>query len=178
VAESSFIARVPEAEPYVAHLREQFDPAARLGVPAHVTPLYPVMSPELIETAVVERVRAVVAATRSFVFTLARVCRFPDVLYIAPEPSGPFVELTEHLVYHFPEFPPYGGQYDGIVPHLTVAHGSQLEHSRAETELQAALSGGGGIVCSCRELVLIENASGRWQQMHVFPLASVAHAAG
>jgi len=158
-------------------LREQFDPAARLGVAAHITLLYPFMSPELIDSAVVERVRVAVAAARSFAFTLARVCRFPDVLYIAPEPSHPFIELTECLVRQFPEFPPYGGRHHGIVPHLTVARGSNPEHIRAESELQAALSGG-AIVCSCKELVLIENASGRWQQMHAFPLTLVSHAAG
>ena len=163
VAESSFIARVPQAEPYVSHLREQFDPAARLGVPAHITLLYPFMAPELIGTAVLERVRAVVATRSSFAFSLAGVGRFPDVLYIAPEPAAPFIELTEGLVRQFPEFRPYGGQYDGIVPHLTVAHGGRLEHSRAEAELRSALSGSGGIACSCRELVLIENATGRWQ---------------
>lgn len=60
------------------------------------------------------------------------------MLYIAPDASGPFVELTE-CVHQFAEVLPYGGQCDGIVPHLSVAHGSKLEHSRAETVLQAAL---------------------------------------
>jgi 2'-5' RNA ligase len=176
VAESAFIACVPEAEPYVGHLREQFDPSAKRGVPAHITLLYPFMSPELIGTAVLERARAAVAATPSFAFTLARLSRFPGAVYLAPDPSAPFIELTKRLVRQFPEFPPYGGQYEGIVPHLTVAHGGRLEHSRLETELLISLSG--GIACSCSELVLIENASGRWQQMHVFPLSSAAHAAG
>ena len=178
MAESAFIAHVPEAEPYVAHLREQFDPSARLGVPAHITLLYPFMSPELIGTVVVEQARAAVAATHSFAFTLKRVCRFPGALYLAPEPSAPFVELTNSLVRQFPEFLPYGGQYEVIVPHLTVAHGGRLEHSRAETELLTSLPGSAGITCSCSELVLIENATGRWQQMHSFPVSSPAHAAG
>jgi 2'-5' RNA ligase len=177
VAESAFIARVPEAEPYVAHLREQFDPVAKLGMPAHITLLYPFMSPELIDTAVVEQARVIVAGARRFVFSLARICRFPDVLYLAPDPSGLFIALTERLVRQFPEFPPYGGQYESIVPHLTVAHGSGLEHSRAEAELQSALSASGGIACSVREVVLMENTSGRWRQMHLFPLAGAAYAA-
>jgi len=176
VAESAFIARVPEAEPYVAHLREQFDPSAKLGVPAHITLLYPFMSPELIGTAVLERARTAVAATHIFAFTLARVSRFPGALYLAPEPATPFIELTRRLVHQFPEFLPYGGQYEGIVPHLTVAHGGRLEHSRVETELLISLSA--GIACSCSELALTENASGRWQHMHAFPLPSAAHAAG
>ena len=176
MAESAFIACVPEAEPYVGHLRERFDPSAKVGMPAHITVLYPFMSPDLIGTAVLERARAVVVATRTFAFTLARVSRVPGAVYLAPEPSAPFIELTKRLVREFPEFPPYSGQYEGIVPHLTVAHGGRLEHSRVETELLISLSA--GIACSCSELVLIENTSGRWQQMHVFPLSYAAHAAG
>jgi 2'-5' RNA ligase len=176
VAESAFIACVPEAEPYVAHLRAQFDPSAKLGVPAHITLLYPFMAPELIGTAVLERARAAVAATHSFTFTLASVSRFPGAIYLAPEPAAPFIELTKRLVRQFPQFPPYSGQYETIVPHLTVAHGGSLEHSRVETELLNSLSA--GIACSCSELVLIENASGLWQHMHVFALSAAAHAAG
>ena len=178
MAESAFVVRVPEAEPYVAELREQFDPAAKLGMPAHITLLYPFMSPELIDAVVVGQARALVASARGFVFSLLRVCRFPYVLYLAPDPSGPFVALTERLVHQFPAFPPYGGQYEGVVPHLTVAHGNTLEHGRAEGELQSALSAAGGIACSVREVVLMENASGLWQQMHAFPLAGVTHSAG
>ena len=162
----------------MAHLREQFDPVAKLGMPAHITLLYPFLSPELIDAAVVEQARAVAAGARRFVFSLARVSRFPDVLYLAPDPADPFIALTEHLVRQFPAFPPYGGKYEGVVPHLTVAHGSGLEHSCAEAELQSALSANGGIACSVSEVVLMESASGRWQQMHVFPLAGAAHAAG
>jgi hypothetical protein len=60
------------------------------------------------------------------------------------------------------------------LPHLTVAHGGRLEHSRVETELLISLCA--GIGSSCSEVVLIENASGRWQQMQVFPLSFAAHA--
>jgi hypothetical protein len=43
MAESAFIVCVPEAEPHVAVLRERFDASARLGLPAHITMLYPFM---------------------------------------------------------------------------------------------------------------------------------------
>ena len=177
MAESAFVACVPEAEPLVAHLREQFDPVAKVGMPAHVTLLYPFMAPELIDTAVVEQARAALAGAHKFAFNLARVCRFTDVLYLAPDPPGPFVALTERLLRQFPGFPPYGGQHQSVVPHLTVARGGGLEHSRTEAELRSALSACGQIVCSVSEVVLMQNASGHWQQMHVFPLPGTAHAA-
>lgn len=177
MAESAFVVLVPEAEPLVAHLREQFDPVAKLGMPAHVTLLYPFMSPELIDTAVVEQARAVVAGAYRFIFTLAKVSRFTEVLYLAPEPSAPFIALTERLVRQFPKFPPYGGQHKSVVPHVTAAHGAELEHSRIETELRFAISARGEIACLVSEVALMQNASGRWQPMHVFPLAGSVNAA-
>jgi len=170
VAESAFVVRVPEAEPHVSHWRGQFDPAARVGMPAHITLLFPFASPQRIDTAMVEQARKVVAGVRAFAFGLVGIGRFPDALYLVPEPSGPFVELTERLVRQFPEFPPYGGQYRGVVPHLTVARGNELEHSRAEAALRSALSTRGGIACSATEVVLMENASGAWRQMEVLRL--------
>ncbi|HEY6514438.1 MAG TPA: 2'-5' RNA ligase family protein [Burkholderiaceae bacterium] len=155
----------------MARLRERFDPSAALGMPAHITLLYPFMPPELMGAAVLQQVRAAVAGTCGFAFSLARVDRFPGVLYLAPEPASPFIELTRLLAHEFPEFPPYGGRYEAIVPHLTVAQAGGAEQSHAEAELLSSLSGSAGIACSCSELVLMENAAGRWEPMHVFPLA-------
>jgi hypothetical protein len=42
------------------------------------------------------------------------------VTYLAPEPAATFRRLTSELHKLFPEFPPYGGAFDEIVPHLTV----------------------------------------------------------
>ena len=75
--QSAFIVRVPQAEPHVATLRERLDPSARLGVPAHITVLYPFMAPEQIDAALVAKVRAIATATAPFVFRLARIDRFP-----------------------------------------------------------------------------------------------------
>src|SRR5262249_43231292 len=112
--ESALIVSVPEAEPHVAHLRERYDPAARLGVPAHITLLFPFFSPERITAAVRDEIREIASATTAFSFRLAGPRRFPGVLYLAPEPLAPLVELTEALVRRFPEFPPYGGQFPTI----------------------------------------------------------------
>src|SRR5262249_10404176 len=114
--ESALIVRVPEAEPHVAHLRERHDPAAQLGVPAHITLLFPFLSPERITAAVLGEIRAIASATAAFSFRLSGPRHFPGVLYLAPEPPAPFVELTEALVRRFPEFPPYGGQISSILP--------------------------------------------------------------
>jgi hypothetical protein len=42
---SAVVVPVPEAEPRVGALRTALDPSAALGVPAHVTILYPFVAP-------------------------------------------------------------------------------------------------------------------------------------
>jgi 2'-5' RNA ligase len=168
--ESALVVNVPEAEPYVGALRERFDPVAKLGVPAHITVLYPFIPPEQITDTVLRKLRGVLSSLTPFDFRLVRIARFPTALYLAPEPAQPFVGLTERIMRAFPEYPPYGGQYDSIVPHLTVAQAGTAEHDVAEAELIAALPSRVGIEASCNEVVLIENSSGRWERMHSFRL--------
>jgi 2'-5' RNA ligase len=171
MAESALAVGVPKAEPYVGTLRQRFDPSAKLGMPAHITVLYPFIPPERIADSVVRKLRDILASVAAFEFRLIRIARFPTALYLAPEPAQPFVRLTEAVVRAFPECPPYGGQHDSIVPHLTVAQAGTAEHDVAETELVAALPPRVGIEAFCNEVVLIENSSGRWEPMHSFRLA-------
>lgn len=172
MAESGFIVRVPEAEPLVRALRERYDESARLGVPAHVTVLFPFMPPERVDASVLERIRRVVGSARSFEFSLSAVARFPATAYLAPEPPAPFVALTEALVAEFPQFPPFGGEFPTVIPHLTVAHGSAEEAQAVETQLIARLAEHGPIKSTCRSLELLENSSGHWRLLHVFRLAA------
>jgi hypothetical protein len=48
---SGLIVEVPEAEPDVARLRERLDASAPLGIPAHITVLFPFMPPRTIDPA-------------------------------------------------------------------------------------------------------------------------------
>ena len=169
-AETALIVRVAAAEPCVAALRERHDPVARLGVPAHVTVLYPFVAPAAITADVIERTRRAVATVRSFRFRLEAIERFPDTVWLAPEPATPFVALTTAIARAFPSHPPYGGRFATIVPHLTVAHGTATELAAIERELRARLDGCGSIESECREIELIENTTGRWCQSRTFPL--------
>ena len=171
MAESALIVSVPEAEPVVSRLRERFDPSARLGVPAHVTVLYPFLSPDRLTRRLLTRVRAVVAAVDSFTFRLASVARFPDTLYLVPEPSEPFVALTNLLAANFPECTPYLGKFEAIVPHLTVARVDEpRQRAIVEHEVLAVLQFPDGLFCHCQQLTLIDNASGRWREIETFKL--------
>lgn len=167
---SAFAVKVPAAEPIAADLRRRFDPTVALGVPAHITLLVPFMDPALITDEVLARARRVLQCTAPFSFVLGKVERFPETAYLAPEPTAPFIEMTRALVKEFPDFPPYDGAHDDIVPHLSVAHGNALHAEEAAIELQARLLASGAVHANCIEVALIENSSGRWQDFHVFPL--------
>src|SRR4051812_48642401 len=84
LAETALICRVPEAERYIAHYRQRFDPSARRNVPAHVTILYPFMAPESIDADVLETLSGVARSVPCFQYRLARTERFPVAMYLAP----------------------------------------------------------------------------------------------
>lgn len=170
MAESAFVVYVPEAESCVGPLRERFDASARLGVPAHVTVLVPFMSPERITDAVTSEVRRALSAVRSFSFALSEVRRFPATAYLAPEPAEPFIALTESLVRSFPEYPPFRGEFETIVPHLTVANGNAAQAAVAAAELAVAMQARGHIASVCTGVALLENSTGMWRELRSFPL--------
>ena len=171
MAETALICRVPEAERYIAHYRQRFDPSARRNVPAHVTILYPFMAPELIDAEVLATLQRIAGSVPCFDYRMAKTQRFPVALYLEPAPDKPFSALTDGIFRAFPDYPPFDGKFDTVVPHVTVAHGDEPLLCEIEVELRIALPGA-GVAARCNELVLIENSSGRWEQMHVFALGA------
>ena len=171
MAESALVVLVPEAENYVSAIREQFDPSARLGVPAHITLLYPFANPAAIGASTLNALDTVFSAATSFSFHLATPARFPDALYLAPEPAPPLIAMIRAITARFPSYLPYGGQFHSVVPHLTVARGSSQDLAFAEQGLTGMLASS-RIQARCQQGVLIENSSGRWKPMQAFPLAT------
>lgn len=66
-------------------------------------------------------VEAYFADQPPFSYQLTQVCTFPDgPRYLSPEPVSAFSRLTHGLHQIFPEYPPYEGKFDLVVPHLTI----------------------------------------------------------
>ena len=53
------------------------------------------------------------------------------MLWLGPREPGPFRVLTARVHQAFPAYPPYQGQFDDVVPHLTVGEGQPLDDLRA-----------------------------------------------
>jgi hypothetical protein len=86
------------------------------------------------------------------------------VVYLAPEPAEPFVELTRALWRRFPGWPPYGGVHPTITPHLTVAWHEKLDE--AETDVASRLPVRG---CAREAALLRRAAPERWESVARFP---------
>jgi 2'-5' RNA ligase len=122
VAETALLVPVPAAEPLVRDHRLAHDPVAPLGVPAHITVLYPFVPPDTLDDALEAAVAEVLRDFAAFDYELRDVRSFDDgVLYLAPVPDEPFAALTNAVAARWPEHPPYGGGFDTVIPHLTVA---------------------------------------------------------
>jgi 2'-5' RNA ligase len=134
--DSAVIVTVPPAEAAVAPYRALFDRAAALGVPAHVTVLYPFVPPSEIDTRVTDTLAVAVVSVPRFDAVWAATGWFgSDVLWLDPQPADQFRALTTAVSSAFPDYPPYGGEYDDVKPHLTVGEGAAAEDLR-EVEAQ------------------------------------------
>ncbi len=174
MATSAVFALVPEAEAWVAHLRERFDPAARRGLSAHITILYPLAAPETVNEGMLRRLAEVAGAMSPFRYALTHVARFPGTVYLAPKPASRFARLHEACAAAFPD--EGAGKHQTYIPHLSVARHGQGEDYGVEAELAATLKINGPIECLCRELVLMENGSGLWRSISAFMLGNDAPA--
>jgi 2'-5' RNA ligase len=95
VTQSAVVVPVPAAEPAVGRHRARLDGAAAAGVPAHVTILYPFVPPDAITAETVAGLARAVGSIAAFDCTFRRMAWFGDqVLWLAPEPDGPFRALT------------------------------------------------------------------------------------
>ena len=168
--ESAVIVTVPPAEAAVAPYRAQFDRAASLGVPAHVTVLYPFMPPSEIDATVIDTLAAAVASVPSFNAVFEATGWFgADVLWLDPQPADQFRALTTAVSKAFPDYPPFGGVHDEVIPHLTVGHGAAAERLR-EIEEQILSHLPIRMTVTSATLWCGTDVSGSWQQAAALPL--------
>jgi 2'-5' RNA ligase superfamily len=168
---SGLIIEVSEAEPAVRQYRERLDTNASLGIPAHITVLFPFMPPQTIDTTALTEIERLFAEVSGFRFRLDHTDWFgDDVLWLAPRDPAPFRDLTQRVFQAFPAFPPFEGQFDGVVPHLTIGHGHPLSDLRtAEDSVQAHLPIDG--YTTAVTLMTQQFADGHWTKAATFTLA-------
>lgn len=127
---------LPEAGDIMLHVRSHFQgelPPA--GVPPHITLQYPWMPPAQIDERVLAEACSLFAAFPAFDFSLRLGWFGREVLLLVPDDPTPLIRLTEAILRRWPEYPYYGGQYDAIEPHVTLAFGNEASLSALAAEI-------------------------------------------
>lgn len=171
--QSSVLVPVPNADFVVGPWRLEHDPVAAAGVPAHITLVVPWLPPRLISEEELGALESELSDVGSFDFELARVGWFGErVLWLAPEPAEPFLALTHRLAQRF-STPPWEGEFDEVVPHLTVAHaGAGVDLALIAGEVAGRLP----LRCRAEEVWVMTGGGpapsrGRWELRHRVRLA-------
>ena len=153
-------------------LRRDHVDNARLGVPAHVTVLFPFVPPSTIDDGTLDRARAAIAGTPAFDVEFRDVTSFDavptkeGVVWLPPEPAVPFIEMTEAVAAAFPGYQPYEGIHDTVIPHLTLANVDvDIEEltaaARPELPFRRRVDAAA---------LLVEDDAGRWRIAERLPL--------
>jgi 2'-5' RNA ligase superfamily protein len=130
------------------------------GMPPHVTLLYPAPGD-------VVGIAETLWDFAAFDVDFGQLDRFPGTLWLAPEPSSPFREMTSALAARYPDYPPYRGTFEHVIPHLTVA---QAELNDAA----AAIADWLPLRARAESAVLLEQVqSEHWREVATFDLEDV-----
>ena len=148
--------------------------SARAGAPAHVTLLFPFVPARELRGEHLEHVARLVGSVPAFDVWLREVRRWdpgggaPEgVIWLDPEPSGPFIELTNALGREFPDFGPYGGLHDKIIPHLTIASDDRRRLRTVQAAARPSLPFRRRVSAA---ILIVEGVDGRWHTRRRFAM--------
>ena len=128
--EAALIVACPAADAAVGDQRPHLDRAAKVGVPAHLTVLYPFKADLVAEDHL--RLTEVFSSFHAFAVRGERTGWFDDtVVFVEPVDPLPVIALTAAVQAAFPAYPIYGGAFDEVVPHLTIGHDQSPDVLRA-----------------------------------------------
>jgi hypothetical protein len=169
--QSALVVLVPEAELLVGPFRAKYDSSAADGMPAHITINYPFLPVQNDEAGTINNLREVFASYPRFAFSLVWTARLPGVIYLQPFPEEPLTNLIQAVAEWFPESPPYGGMFEEVIPHLTVAAvENEKLLNKIGQQFHDACKGKLPMRSTVNEVWLMDNKSGRWTRRVSFPL--------
>jgi hypothetical protein len=169
-SESAVIVPIPEAEPLVGEFRASLDGAARWGVPAHVTVIYPFLAPDHLGAEELRMLGEAVASVPRFDVVFSEVCWFGDkTVWLAPDEPDGFRAMIDAVWSAFPACPPYGGAFATSVPHLTIGHeADRAALSAAEAAISVRLPVSASV--SVAHLFQRSDVPGGWHSVAELPL--------
>ena len=140
-----------------------------LGIPFHITLLFPFAPREQLTEDVLADLRSFFAAQPPLEFELTRVAMWPDVVYAVPEPDAELRACMSALFERFPQYPPYGGVHPEVVPHATLAE--EVEAARVADDIARRVAPHLPKRYRIDAATLLEEfAPARWRERERFPL--------
>jgi 2'-5' RNA ligase len=171
MAQTALVVLFPALEPVIGEFIRRHTPGGTQGLGPHATLIVPFAeTPTGVDSLAL--VARAVAPFAPFDVALNETALFPArgnepaTFYLVPEPAEKFVALTGALAQAFPEFPPYGGEFDEIVPHVTVAQGDDALLGQVERDLDPLLP----LATRAERVWLVEHAAAGWRRRSAFPL--------
>ena len=163
--ETALLITVPDMPKVIRDTRLSLDPGAALGVPEHVTVMYPFLHPDDVGEAIVDRLEKICSETAGFEFSLTEVRWFGEaVVWLAPRPEDPFRRLSMLVEREFGTRP-YGGAYDEITPHLTIGYHAPVDQMRAAQDVVVPFL---PIHARAAELALFQGGPAGWAEVRRF----------
>jgi 2'-5' RNA ligase len=160
--ETALVLTIDDAEPFDAVRRDLMPEVVAAGIPFHVTLLSPFGDLDV-------EAREFFAGQPPFAFELTRVATWPDVVYLVPEPDDQLLALMRALFERFPDWPPYGGAHENVVPHATL--GENVDAAAVWDKVARRAAPHLPHRCQARDVSLLEEfAPGRWRERERLPL--------
>lgn len=160
--ETALVIAIEDAEPFDAVRRELVPSGVAAGIPFHVTLLSPFGD-------LADEARTFFAQVEPFEFALTRIAAWPDVVYAVPEPDDALRECMRALFARFPEWPPYGGIHEEVIPHATLGEG--VDGAAVRDGVARLLAPHLPHRCQARDVSFLEEfAPGRWRERERLPL--------
>ena len=165
MAETAVVILLPELEPLIGGWRRRYTGDGARGMPPHATLIIPFADSADLDHRLGPLGR-VLGAFAPFDLALTMTARFPDLLYLRPEPEESIISMTKALESAFPAFPPYAGAFDDIIPHVTVAQADEGVLAGIEQELLPQLP----VSVRVERGWLVEDTPAGWRRHTAFPL--------
>jgi 2'-5' RNA ligase len=126
---SALVLLAPDVHEALYELRARHLRNLGRKMPSHVTVLFPFRNP--VDAGAIGEIERICASVAPFDATFDEVRRFgTSVVWLQPEPSQTFSQLTSLVTDAFPDCAPYAGKHRNQTPHLSV--GSRLTRDVAD----------------------------------------------
>ncbi|MGH3672520.1 MAG: 2'-5' RNA ligase family protein [Pseudonocardiaceae bacterium] len=150
--QTGLVVPVPAADALLASVEARYPGTVRVGLPAHVSLLYPFLAAAELDERVITALGELFRKQAPMPVTFTTCYRRGGFVALRPDPLDGPAGLIDETRRRWPHLVPYGGRYGAAEPHLTVAMSSSTEVAAViEQEVPAALP----IPAQLREVLLV-----------------------